>query len=451
MSSSTSTTTGTARATAGYEDTHLHAFLEEIFSPLHRAEQRRWARAYLRGLLHVSGRKTLRSMARTERLPPAAAHSLHQFINTSTWDWEPVRRRLALRVAAGAAPYAWTATELLIPKRGEHSVGVHRRVDTETGRTVNCQRAVGLFLVTDAHCFPVDWSLVLDGPWGCDQERRLRARIPEEETARSVGACVLDYAAGTAAQPRLPRLPWVLDLTRSEDASGVLAGLARHRADILCEVNPGQVVIGGRRTPTVTTVSVLMDERNARRPYVMTRHASMLGAVPVTAPSPAPASGGASAPAAFPATVPAAVSGPVPLADPRYRGGARAPLYTYAGTVRLPLRTVGADGAQRGYRLLELPDPDGLRPARYWITSLDDRRVERILALMRSRATVRSTVTALQERFGALDFEGRSYPGWHHHMTMTSAAYAYQHLRRRGSTAAPPSRSPTPVPARAAG
>lgn len=396
----------------GDEEARMRTFLEEIFRPLHRAEQRRWARAYLRGLIHVSGRKTPRSMARTERLPPAAAHSLHQFINTSTWDWEPVRRRLALRVAAGAAPYAWTATELLIPKRGEHSVGVHRRLDAETGRTVNCQRAVGLFLVTDAHCFPVDWSLVLDGPWGWDQERRLRARIPEEETARSVGACVLDYAAGTAAQPRLPRLPWVLDLTRSEDASGVLAGLARHRADILCEVNPGQVVIGGRRTPTVTTVGVLMDERNARQPYVMTRHSP---------------------------------------ADPRSRGGARAPLYTYAGTVRLPLRTVGADGAARGYRLLELPDPDGLRPARYWITSLADRRVERILALMRSRATVRSTVTALQERFGVLDFEGRSYPGWHHHMTMTSAAYAYQHLRRRGSVPAPPSRSPTPVLARAAG
>ncbi|WP_442304579.1 IS701 family transposase [Streptomyces sp. 2RAF24] len=408
MSSSIS---GTARATTGDEETRMRAFLDEIFRPLHRAEQRRWARAYLRGLIHVSGRKTPKSMARTERLPPAAAHSLHQFINASTWDWEPVRRRLALRVAAGAAPYAWTATELLIPKRGEHSVGVHRRLDAETGRTVNCQRAVGLFLVTDTHCYPVDWSLVLDGPWGWDQERRVRARIPDEETARSFGACVLDYAAGTAAHPRLPRLPWVLDLSLSEDASGVLAGLARHRADILCEVNPGQVVIGGRRAPTVTTVGGLMDERNARQPYVMTRQ----------------------------------------VPDPRFRGAGRAPLYTYAGTVRLPLRTVGADGAARGYRLLELPDPDGLRPARYWITSLADRRVERILALMRSRATVRSTVTALQERFGVLDFEGRSYPGWHHHMTMTSAAYAYQHLRRRGGVPVPQPRSPTPVLARAAG
>ncbi|MFC8506931.1 transposase [Streptomyces sp. NPDC057411] len=409
MSASTSVT---ARATAGDEDSHLQTFFEEVFRPLHRAEQRRWARAYLRGLIHVSGRKTPRSMARTERLPPAAAHSLHQFINTSTWDWEPVRRRLALRVAAGAAPYAWTATELLIPKRGEHSVGVRRRTDAATGRTVNSQRAVGLFLVTDTHCFPVDWSLVLDGPWEYDPERRLRARIPDEETARSVGTCVLDYAAGVAARTRLPRLPWVLDLTHSEDASGVLAGLARHRADILCEVDPGQVVLGGRRTPTVTTVGMLMDERNARQPYLMaTRHTT----------------------------------------DARFRGSARAPLYTYAGTVRLPLRTVGADGGPGGYRLLELPDPDGVRPARYWITSLADRRVERILALMRSRATVRSTVTTLQERFGVLDFEGRSYPGWHHHMTMTSAAYAYQYLRRRGSVPAQPSRSPTPVPARAAG
>ncbi|MFI8519242.1 IS701 family transposase [Streptomyces sp. NPDC085481] len=377
----------------------MQTFLEEIFRPLHRAEQRRWARAYLRGLLHVSGRKTPRSMALTERLPPAAAHSLHQFINTSPWDWEPVRRRLAQRVAATAAPYAWTATDLIIPKRGEHSVGVHRRLDTTTGRTVNCQRAVGLFLVTDAHCFPVDWSLVLDGSWGWDVARRQRARIPEEETVQPAGAHVLAFAAEVAAQPRLPRLPWVLDLTRCEASTGVLAGLARHRAEILCEVDPGQVVLTGHRTPAVTTAGALMDERGARQPYVMARQSP----------------------------------------DGRFRGsrtGGRAlSLYAYSGTVRLPLRAVGADGAARGYRLLELLDPDGLQPARYWITNLADRRVD--LALMRSRGTVRSTVTALQDRFGVLDFEGRSYPGWHHHMTMASVAYAYQYLRRRGTVPAP--------------
>lgn len=29
---------------------------------------------------------------------------------------------------------------------------------------------------------------------------------------------------------------------------------------------------------------------------------------------------------------------------------------------------------------------------------------------------------------GLLDFEGRSYPGWHHHMALVSAAYAFRSL-----------------------
>ncbi|MDX3638944.1 transposase [Streptomyces sp. MB09-02B] len=300
----------------------MQTFLEEIFSPLQRAEQRRWARAYLRGLLHVTGRKTPRRMARTESLPPAAAQSLHQFINASPWDWEPVRRRLALRVAASTTPYAWTVAELIIPKRGEYSVGVHRRLDVTTGLTVNCQRALGLFLAAGAHCFPVDWSLVLDEAWGRDRPRRLRARIPEVETARPVAGHVLGLAADVVAQPRLPEVPWVLDLTRCDDASGVLAGLARQRLDIVCEVEPGQVMFTGDRFPTVITIGELMESRYTRQPQVITRQA----------------------------------------AD----GTTRATLiHTYAGTVRLPRRSVGRDEGAVTYRVLKLPAPDGRRPARY--------------------------------------------------------------------------------------
>jgi hypothetical protein len=376
---------GEIRAAATSEEARMQTFLEEIFRPLHRAEQRRWARAYLRGLLYVTGRKTPRRMARVEALPPTAAQGLHQFINASPWDWEPVRRRLALRMATSVSPYAWTVAELIIPKRGEHSVGVHRRLDPATGLTVNCQRAVGLFLAAGAHCFPVDWSLVLDEAWGRNQQRRLRARIPEAETARPVGGHVLRLAAGVVAQPRLPEVPWVLDLTRRNDAGGVLAGLARQRLDIVCEVDPGQVVFTGHRFPTVITVGELMEGRYARQQQAITRQAAD-GATRVI------------------------------------------PIHIYAGTVRLPRRSAGRDDGSVAYRVLQRPAPDGRRPARYWITSLTDRSVEDVMAPVRSRAAVRTAVAALQERFGVLDFEGRSFPGWHHHMTMASAAYAFRYL-----------------------
>ncbi|MFD3939112.1 hypothetical protein ACFWSF_09295 [Streptomyces sp. NPDC058611] len=41
-----------------------------------------------------------------------------------------------------------------------------------------------------------------------------------------------------------------------------------------------------------------------------------------------------------------------------------------------------------------------------------------------------------------LDFAGRSFLGWHHHMTMTSAAYAYSRL---ASAPGPAAGGPTPA------
>ncbi|MEU6667458.1 transposase [Streptomyces sp. NPDC046727] len=373
------------------ERERIQKFIGEVFNPLHRAEQRRWARAYLWGLLHTPGKKTPRRMAQAGLMPTGAAHGLHQFINSSPWTWEPVRSALARTIAASRPAYAWTTADVLIPKQGEHSVGVHRRLDQATGRTINCQRGLGLFLATTTgagtgtQCFPVDWNLVLDGAWDWDDLRRRRARIPEAETGRPVGAYVLGFAAGVAAHSRLPDAPWVLNLTRRcDDASGVMAGLARRGLDFVCEVDPGQIVLIGRPSPRVITVGELMEEPHARQPHVLMRQSEQGGSKGVR-------------------------------------------VNVYGGPVRLAQRGAGKD-VSRPYHVLEQPSADGAQSARYWITSLLDRGVDEVLALARSQAAARTTVAALREGFGVLDFEGRSFPGWHHHMTMVSAAYAYRHL-----------------------
>ncbi|MFI1843007.1 transposase [Streptomyces microflavus] len=385
----------------------MQTFMDEIFRPFQRPEQRRWAQTYLWALIHVSGKKTPRRMALAKPLPSAAAHGLHQFINASPWEWAPVRRRLARRVAATTAPHAWTVAELIIPKRGEHSVGVHRRLDTATGRTVNCQRALVFFLASGSQCYPVGWSLVLGGTWDSDRERRRRARIPGSEAGRTPADHVIGYAAEAAAQPQLPRVPWVLDLTRCDDAAGVLAGLARQRADVVCEVPPDHpVLLTGQHTPVVTSVSALMEVRHARQTHVLLRQTG----------------------------------------DGRVRA---VPVHTYAGTVAGTRTGIGDDVGARPYRILERPDPDGRQPPRYWLTTLTDHRVEEVLRLARSHTAAISAVATLRRRFGVLDFEGRSFPGWHHHMTMASAAYVYQRLTCAPGGAAPPPEVPPRTPAAA--
>ncbi|MFF8729286.1 IS701 family transposase [Streptomyces sp. NPDC015171] len=368
-------------------DTHeLRTFAEEVFEPLQRADQRRWAHAYLGALLSVPGKKTLQRLAKAVSPAPAAAHGLQQFINASPWDWGPVRRSLARTVAGRGLPRAWTVKELTIPKRGEHSVGVHRRFDVELGRTVNCQLAMGLFLAADIGCVPVDWSLLLERSWCADEERRARARIPESVTARPAWRHILDFATDVAANPGLSGIPWVLDLRRTDDAGAVVEGLARRGLDFVCEVSPAEPVVPASAVASAAALGELMARGHMRQPQVVVRQAAT---------------------------------------------GRLERLTVHFGEVRLPGRAGEPSGVPRVYRALARPSGAGRLGVRYWLTSLTDWRAEEVLGLARHASAVEPAVRDLGH-FGVQDFEGRSFPGWHHHMTMASAAHAFARLRASG-------------------
>ena len=74
----------------------LFAFAGEMFTPLARADQRRWGEIYLRGLMVDGRRKSIEPMA--ARLPDGDEQCLQQFVNQSPWEVEPV---------GGAWPGAW--------------------------------------------------------------------------------------------------------------------------------------------------------------------------------------------------------------------------------------------------------------------------------------------------------------------------------------------------------
>lgn len=155
------------------------AFVAEIFGRLPRADQRRWAHVYTRGLLMTPGRKTVRRLAAAGSDSATAAQALHQFVNASPWDWEPIRARLADWVLRRSDPRALLIGTVVLPKRGDRSCGVHRRFVPQEGRTVNCQVGIGAFLAADRATVPVDWRLLLPGAWSGDSQVRSRARIPE--------------------------------------------------------------------------------------------------------------------------------------------------------------------------------------------------------------------------------------------------------------------------------
>ncbi|MEJ8645427.1 transposase [Streptomyces sp. MS1.HAVA.3] len=219
-------------------DTALDAFTERLFGHLPRADQRRWARVYLQGLLTTPGKKSVRRLAASVTESPTASQSLQQFINASPWDWGPARAELLRWVEERHPVHAWTVGQVCFPKRGEHSVGVHRRFDPAAGRIVNCQAGLCLFLTLDGMSVPVDWRLVLPETWSADPALRRRARISPDVRHQSPESLVLELVDSVAVRTSSAHAPVVADLSRLGAAAALIGTLGRRGHDFLVAVPP---------------------------------------------------------------------------------------------------------------------------------------------------------------------------------------------------------------------
>ncbi|MFD5623403.1 IS701 family transposase [Streptomyces yangpuensis] len=380
-----------AVATGG---TALEEFTERLFGHLPRADQRRWARVYLQGLLTTPGKKTVRRLAASVTTSPTASQSLQQFINASPWEWDPARAELLRWVEERHPVHAWTIGQVCFPKRGEHSVGVHRRFDPVAGRIVNCQFGFGLFLSLDGMSVPVDWRLVLPESWSVDPDLRRRARISPDVAHQSPESLVLGLIGSTAARTSSVRAPVVADLSRLGSAAALIGMLGRRGHDFLVSVPPALTVCAAgpvhagepaRSTAHVTTAGDLARRGNTSHPYA------------------------------------------APLAGPAARPQR---LRIHSALVRVPGGDPAVPAGQQTYRLFGEGGPrTGARAGgTVWLTNMSRHRMDDLLRLVRQSGRAAATLGVLADDFGLLDFEGRSFPGWHHHMTLMSAAYAYKGL-----------------------
>ncbi|QIB45412.1 IS701 family transposase [Streptomyces aureoverticillatus] len=372
--------------TAGPRST-VAAFSQRVFAELPRADQRRWAHAYVVSLLATPGKKSVRRLAATVSDSPTAFLSLHQFINSSPWDWSPVRAELARWATRRMSPQACVIDRAVLRKRGSHSCGAHSRFVASAGHRAICQVGFAAFLVTAEEAVPVDWRLLLPGLWGSDPAHRLRARIPDHVPAALPEHLVLDLADSLARATGDSALPVVADLPDDIDAAAVAHGLDRRRRGFLLAV-PGTLPVTEAATAGHAALPV--------GPVV--RVGSLV----------APAQAGHM-------HVSAAVG-----------AGRSRPGTVFSRLVHLP----GPDARlPRGtYRILAVALPHERAPSRWWLTNLTRPRADTLRDLAGLTARAGHSLEALESGFGLADFGGRSYPGWHHHMTMMSAAYAYSRL-----------------------
>ncbi|HEV2780638.1 MAG TPA: transposase [Actinophytocola sp.] len=381
----------------------LSAFCEELFASLPRSDQRRWGEVYIRGLLSVRGRKSIRRIS-DEVVGWRADQCLQQFVNQSPWRWDAVRSALAHRVSA-IRPRAWLIEEAAFPKNGSSSVGVARQYAPTVGRTINCQLGLAVVLANGDDRCAVNWRLLLPRTWDTDVERRKRARLPDGERHRPPWRHVFDAVDEMAVGWGLRPAPVVWD-SAGQEARPLLRGLAARQLPYLVRVAETTPVVqseSGSGLRQVSTAEELAELSVSRR-QVMLR---------------VPDRSGAGAGAQY------SMLSICDICPPERRVHI---------TSTCPHRGTRRVLAQWSC------EPTVGRLSGVWLTNLTNVRLAQLVDLVElSQRARHEDMTMLRDEFGLQDFEGRSFAGWHHHMTLVSAAHAYQMLRRtRGGRATGP-------------
>jgi SRSO17 transposase len=168
----------------------LHARIAGRFA---RAEPRRRALAYLRGLLGNVTRKNGWQLA--EHAGERTPDGMQRLLATAGWDPELVRDDLRAYVVEhlGDAGAVLVVDETGFLKKGTTSVGVQRQYSGTAGKVDNCQLGVFLAYASPKGRAMIDRELYLPESWTDDPPRCRAARVPNRlvsgPSRRLPGSC----------------------------------------------------------------------------------------------------------------------------------------------------------------------------------------------------------------------------------------------------------------------
>jgi SRSO17 transposase len=403
----------------------LAAFAGEMLGGLARSDQRAAGELYVRGLLTDGQRKSMVPMA--ARL--GTDHQrLQQFITSSTWDYTAVRRNVARWFASSQPVEALVVDDTGFPKDGNASPCVARQYSGTLGKVGNCQVGVSVHLVNEHASCAADWRLFCPESWD-DQAL--------DDPVAAAGAARRRERAGIPDAVRHAE-KWRLALEMIDEMTGPGGwGLLE------------QVTAAGGTRPVLVSDAgygegadfrLELDARGWR--YVIAVKSSV-SARPADA-----------APAAWP------YGGLGRPSVPRYRtpplslrqlaiahAGQIQPVTWRQGTkttrdnptaamtscfvairVRPASRRIprAGDGSLPDCWLLAEWPPQADEPTDYWLSNLpEDTPLAELVRLAKIRWRVEHDYRELKHGLGLDHFEGRSYTGWHRHVTLATLAQAF--------------------------
>lgn len=356
-------------------------------------------RQYIDGLLGDSARKSMSAMlARISE--PTSYQAFQHFITHAPWEAEVLWKRL--RAVTPARTGILILDETSFPKSGPHSVGVARQYCGALGKVANCQVAVTAALWTGGRTWPMGALLYLPEAWTSDASRRASARIPAAVTFQEKWRLALTLLRRTRAAG--VTLTAVVADAAYGDNSTLRRTLHRLQLPYALGISPTLTVFRG--TPTLRVDPTQRPPRNRRD--------------------------------GWPDRNPVGVRAISDALSPRrwrrvtWRNGTNPAWEADFAALRV---TPATDWRQRRvapevWLLCERGlGPTGRR-RHYLIALPPTASLAQLVRLAHQRWAIEQHYQDLKSELGLDHFEGRSYPGWQHHMAISAVAYAFLQTER---------------------
>jgi SRSO17 transposase len=344
---------------------------------------------YAMGLMGDGKRKSAEPIAARACADPALLDAYHQrltyFLSESKWSDAPVRRfaaQYALQELTKRGRIStWIVADTAFPKQGTHSVGVQRQCTGTGEKIANCQIGVGLSIASSIEHLPIDFELYLPHCWSDDPVRRTEAHIPDNvhfQTRPELAMQMIRRALANEVPPGV-----VLADSAYGDSSAFRRELRERGLDYALGVHAStpvwRVDESGERNGEPTTVEEL-------------GHALAAHCHPVS-----------------------------------WSDADQGQAWSRFASCRVrPVNcAVGGADDEEVWLLMEML-PAESAPCAFWLATLPKHATrEQLVHLVKDRHRSERSYEDLKSRLGLDHFEGRTYRGWHHHVTVALVCFAF--------------------------
>ena len=388
-------------------DKELTEFLDFVTDGMGRPERRQALSWYLTGLLLDGERKTVVSMAKRivddESEVEAMRQRLQQCVTISTWADREILRRLSLLLEEKLKPEAYVIDDTGFPKKGQLSVGVVRQYSGTLGRIDNCQVATSIHVATDDGSGCIGMRLYLPEKWASDIPRRRRAGIPDDIVFQRKGEIALELLDEALANGLPKRL--VLADSGYGDSTAFRDGLRERGCNYLVGISseatawpPGSHPRQPRRKPGQKGRPRTRYSDGNRKPMAILDLAQDF------------------------------VFRKYSCTDAK--GGKKSGYFAFARVHLAERHTKGRPPSEEQWLICEWRP--GNNEYKFYVSDLPDTVPKsELVRLVKLRWRVERDYQEMKGQVGLDHFEGRTWRGFHHHVTLCAVAHGFLAIQRR--------------------